>query len=314
MAAAELSDDSAAAHQVPGPGERVLDHVGLFVPDMDKGREALARLGFTLPPVTPQRHSLGPGEPVVPAGTANCTVMLRQGYVEMLAVVGEGPIADQITAAMKRYVGLHLIAFGSGDVEAEHARLADVGFEPAPVVRLQRTVGTPDGEAIAQFSVLRVPPGTHPEGRIQFCRHHTAGVVWQSRWIAHPNRAMALTHMALVVADPAEAAVRIGRFAGAAPARRTDGGWGLALDRGWLTFLDQGGAATLLPDVSVPGLPFMAAFALDSADTAETARVLRQADIVPGDFDGGLLVPPSPDLGCAIAFLKPSAPPPWAAI
>jgi hypothetical protein len=56
-----------------------LDHAGLFVPDMAGAALALDALGFTLTPLTPQQTVDEPGQPPVPAGTANRCVMLAGG-------------------------------------------------------------------------------------------------------------------------------------------------------------------------------------------------------------------------------------------
>ena len=101
------------------------------------------------------------------------------GYVEFLVPYADGSVADQLRAAMKRYVGLHLIALGTAYAENDHARLERDGFPTIPMVNLQRKVDTLNGEKVARFSVARVPPGTMAEGRIQFCQHHTPEVPWQ---------------------------------------------------------------------------------------------------------------------------------------
>jgi catechol 2,3-dioxygenase-like lactoylglutathione lyase family enzyme len=247
----------------------VLDHVGLFVPDMARAAAAFERLGFRLTPLSPQRHRLAPGEPLVPAGTANRLAMLREGYIEILTPVAETGIAGQLRAAMQRYAGLHLIAFGSGDAAAAQAHLAAAGFAPQPVIDLERTVD----EGTARFSVVRVPPGTMAEGRVQYCRHHTPELVWQPRWLTQPNRARALTDLVLCVGDPAEAAARYGRFVGRAPQPRARA-LVLQLDRGRLVFTDPGGLAQLLPGSGVPSLPFLASLVVTSENLSATRAVL----------------------------------------
>ena len=58
----------------------------------------------------------------------------------------------------------------------------------------------------ARFQVLRVPSDTMPEGRIQFVQQRTPELLWQRRWLDHPNRAFALAAVLICVADPREAA------------------------------------------------------------------------------------------------------------
>lgn len=300
----------APQRNLPAAGEVVLDHVGLFVPDMARAAAAFARLGFRLTPFSPQRHRLAPGQPLVPAGTANRLAMLREGYIEILTPIADTPVAGQLHAAMKRYAGLHLIALG-GDAAAARAHLAAEGFAPQPVIDLERTVTTRAGEGVARFSVVRVPPGRMAEGRVQYCQHHTPELVWQEPW--QPNRARALTDLVLCVADPAEAAARHGRFVGR-PARAADCAVLLELDRGRLVFTDPPGLARLLPGTTVPGLPFMAALVVATDDLAATRAVLAHNGVPVDEVGTGMLAAAMPGgIAGSICFVAEGGVAPWLA-
>lgn len=301
-----------ARDQIPAPGDYVLDHVGFFVPDMDKGSAALERLGFFLTPWTPQQHSLGPGQPVVPAGTGNRLALFERGYIELLSPHGEGPVADQMRDAIKRYVGLHLIALGTSDAAADHARIAAAGFATTPLVDLQRKLDTPGGPGMVRFSVARVPPGTMAEGRIQFCQHLTPENLWQARWLTRANGARELTDIVLCVADPDEAAQRYGRFFDRLPRRLPAGGWSIDLDWGRTIILSRDALATALPGADVPVLPYMAAFAVTVADLDQVRRLL-DANGVPILLDSrdAVAAAPSPDLGAVAVFLADAGCAPW---
>jgi catechol 2,3-dioxygenase-like lactoylglutathione lyase family enzyme len=303
---------TAPADNVPMAGQTMLDHVGLFVPDLSRAAAAFERLGFRLTPTTPQRHRLAPGQPLVPAGTANRLAVLGLGYVEILAPIADTPIAAQLKSAIERYPGLHLIAFGTADGEASHRHLAGAGFDPLPVIHLERTVETADGEGLALFSVVRVPPGTMAEGRVQYCRHHTPELVWQDRWQAQPNAATALTDVLLAVADPAEALGRFARFVGEG-ARVVDGSLpAIALPRGRLTLSDAQTLARLLPDVAVPSLPFMAAFAVTTHDLGRTRELLIAGRVNHRDLGAGALGAVLPEGLCgSVVFLEHGVTPPW---
>src|SRR5687767_4162067 len=112
--------DPVAAAQVPPAGSLNLDHVSHFVPDIDDASDDLARLGFTLTPFSPQSHRLEPGGPLVPAGTGNRCIMFERGYLEFLTPMSDTPLAAQLNAAMSRYVGVHLIAFGTAAPDVDH--------------------------------------------------------------------------------------------------------------------------------------------------------------------------------------------------
>ena len=267
--------ESVAAAQVPAAGELNLDHVSHFVPHIDAASSALEKLGFTLTPFSVQSHRPEPGGPLVPAGAGNRCVMLGRGYLEFLTPTGDTPVAGQLRAAIKRYTGAHLIALGTAAPEADFARVEKAGFNPLPPIALQRQVGTETGEGTVRFTVVRVAPGTMPEGRIQFCRQHTPELLWQGRWLDHPNRAAALASVILCVADAQEAAQRFARYTGLL-AQVSGSVWRIATARGRLMFLDRETLHRRL-DVVPPSLPWIAGCILESTDIAATGEFLRRA-------------------------------------
>lgn len=279
----------------------MLDHVAHFVPHVDNASSALEKLGFTLTPFSEQSQRAEPGGPLVPAGAGNRCVMLDQGYLEFLTPTGDTPVAAQLRTAIKRYTGPHLVAFGTSAPESDHARLAEGGFAPLEPVALQREIGTLTGTGTARFTVVRVPPGTMPEGRIQFCRHHTPELLWQPRWMEHANGAVALNGVVLCVADPQETARRFARYTGLL-AQVSGGVWRIAAARGHLLFLDRDTLHRRL-DVAPPSLPWIAGCALRSADIAATGDYLRRSGLpVHGLGDRRLLVKLPPGLGGIVIF------------
>ena len=178
------SAEKIAAAQPPCAGKLNLDHVAHFVPDIDAASAAFEALGYTLTPFSAQMQRNEAGE-LVSAGAGNRCIMLERGYLECLTPTGDTVIGRQLSEAIARYTGLHLIAFGSGDAAADYTRLGAQQFAPLPTVDLQRSIATVDGEGTARFSVVRVPPGTMAEGRIQFCQQHTPELLWQARWTRH---------------------------------------------------------------------------------------------------------------------------------
>ncbi len=254
-----------------------VDHVAHFVPHIDAASAALEQLGFTLTPFSAQSHRPEPGGPLVPAGSGNRCVMFGQGYLEFLTPTGDTPVATQLRAAIQRYVGAHLIAFGTSAPEADHARIDKAGFNPLPAVALQRQIGTETGEGTARFTVVRVPPGAMAEGRIQFCQHHTPELVWQPRWTTHPNRAAGLAGVILHVADAQEAAQRYARYTGLL-AQVSGSVWRLSTARGYLIFVDKDTLRRRL-GIPAPALPWIAGCVLKSHDVAATGDYLRRAGV-----------------------------------
>ncbi|MDE0059058.1 MAG: VOC family protein [Defluviicoccus sp.] len=276
-------------------GEVFLDHVGWFVSDMDAASGAFGRLGFPLTPFTIHRNEDAAGNRI-PTGTANRCAMLGRGYLEILTDVAglDTPFARAHREAVARHQGLHLIAFAVDDAQAEARRLDEAGFRPLPVARLRRPMPTDQGgEEEAAFSVLRVPPGTMAEGRMQILRHETPDLVWQDSTIARDNAIAGLAGVLICTDDPAEAAARHARFTGREAAGAT-----VALDRGRLDFVDPGGLARILPGARPPSLPFIAAAVLESADIAATRRFVESAGVPVAELAGGAIaIPPESAMG-----------------
>lgn len=235
---------------------------------------------------------------MVPAGTANRCIMLRHGYLECLTPTHDTPNAQQLRAAIARYTGSHLIAFGTHAPEADYTRLQREGFEPLPPLALQRQTTTESGEATARFTVVRVAPAAMAEGRIQYCQHHTPDVVWQTRWLTHANHAAGFAAVLVCVADPAQTAQRYARFTGL-PVHQARGAWRLHTARGYVLFAD---AATLQHalGITAPTLPWIAGYVIDSDDISATRQCVggnaigeRQCVTLPPALGGVMIFQPA---------------------
>jgi hypothetical protein len=158
--------------------------------------------------------------------------------------------------------------------------------------------------------VVRVPPERMPEGRMQFCRQHTPELVWQPERQSHPNRAYSLTDILLCIDDPAQAAARYGRFLGLAPKAR-DGFYLIELARGRLHLFDPDSLARST-GILAPTTPFMAGFALASADLAATRAVLAERGADAREIASGVIAAKmSENIATTILFTARGAALPW---
>jgi hypothetical protein len=180
---------------------------------------------------------------------------------------------------MARYPGTHLVCFGTAEADAVHARLVAAGFEPPPVVALQREVGMEDGsQATARFGVARASPERMPEGRIQFVEHRTPACIWQDRWLSHPNGALSLEGVVVAVPDVAEAARRWASLSGRAVKPGDGGMMVLRTDRGRV-LLGDADAVEARYGMRAPCLPWIAGPVIGVADMAATEALLARAGI-----------------------------------
>jgi hypothetical protein len=252
-----------ARRQRPPPGAQYLDHLAHFVPSLDAAAAVWESVGFL---VTPVSHHNVSGRP---AGTSNRCVMFEDGYMELLEPTLDTPHAARVRERMKRFVGVHLCCFGTPDSAAERRRLADHGFEPEPLVNLERTI---DSGALLRFNVIYVPPQKMPEGRVQYCEHLTPEHVWREGYV---NR-VSMTAVYVVADDPAQAAARWGRFAGMLP--RRDGDLvELLCARGRIRIGDRSAISRILG--SAPPPPSLAGYALAFDDPAAFAARCRKAGL-----------------------------------
>ena len=271
-------------------GEEVfLDHVGHFVPDMESARRALVRAGFAPTPLSIQVNP-DPGSGTARlTGTGNVTAMLSRGYIEVLFKTADTPLAGELEAAMTRYRGIHLAAFAVADAATFHRRLAGRGFRVRPLVNMQRPVAIDGASGTAAFTLARVAPAEMPEGRIQILTHHTERMVWQPRWLSHPNGALALARVVIAVADVGEAAQRYARFTGRT-ARPSPFGHTIELDRGRVDLVTADRFRQMLPEIAIPSLPFMGACEIRVASLSPLRDILKQAGMQSSERAQGLIV------------------------
>ena len=299
----EHSIQNPIAGQTPEGDQIFLDHVGWFVPDIDEASAAFGALGFPLTPFTVHMNEQPDGSRV-PSGTANRCAMIRRGYLEVLTRVKdvESEITKQMDDGLARYTGLHLIAFTVADTAAAAARLRQAGFAPEPPIALRRPMPLDaGGEGTAAFSVIRLPSDAMAEGRVQVLSQDTPDVVWQPSVTADENALDMLSGLLICAADPEEAAIRYERFTGRSRVA-AGSGYRIELDRGRIAICTPACCADILPGITVPSMPFIAAVSIRSADLAATRAFLAARDI-PLMSDEGRRIVVHPDAGMGAAFV-----------
>jgi hypothetical protein len=267
-----------ADRQLPLAGEIFLDHVAHFVRDPEAASRALERVGFAPTHMSVQINPDPAGGEPQPTGTGNVTAMFSRGYIELLFKTADTALGRELDAAMARYPGVHLAAFAVDDAADAHRRLAAEGFRVRPLVDMRRPVDTGAGTGTAAFAVARVEPDEMPEGRIQILTHRTERMVWQPRWLSHPNGALALASVTIAVADVDEAARRFARFTGRDAVPHPHGQT-IALDRGRIDLVAADALAQMLPEVSIPSLPFIGACGIRVKSLAALGDLLERAGV-----------------------------------
>jgi hypothetical protein len=203
-----------------------LDHVGVVSSDLVSLAATYERLGFTLTPFS--RSSDG--------RIGNRCVMLQGSYIELLAGVDPNARSTTLERFLARYAGVHILAFSIVDEQMALARLHRAGIEGVAASRFARKFDDADpGGAEAAFAVIQTPE--QPEGRCNLVRHLTPEVLWQERFLSHPNNASTLEDASIAVADPADSAARLSRLIGCVVIPDPGGGLALELSRGRITLV-----------------------------------------------------------------------------
>jgi len=289
----DLADQFAAeeisGRQLPLGEEIFLDHVGHFVRDAEAASRALKRAGFAPAPVSVQVNPDPAGGAPQLTGTGNVTAMFTRGYIEVLFKTADTALGRELDAAAARYPGVHLAAFAVADAAKAQRGLRERGFRVRPLAEMQRPVDTADASGTANFTVARLEPGQMPEGRIQMLTHWTEDMVWQPRWLSHPNSARGLASVMIAVADVDEAARRFARFTGR-DATPSFLGQAIRLDRGRLEFVTADTFIKLLPEVPVPSLPFIGAYGVTVNSLATLEAALAAGELKARRADFGLVV------------------------
>jgi Glyoxalase-like domain len=192
--------------------------------------------------------------------SADATLVPLQARAEALQRLTDSitETATRIAHALARFQSLHILVFGTADVDATIARLAAQGVAHSAVNRLQRPAATGAGAKQVSIGYVEIDsaPGLSPEGRLALAEYGPAHSAPLIRNQGHPNGAIELIESVLCVPD-ADLSEFVRRYA-----RYLQRGAG---SDGPLQVFDLGGSRVLivpnsaldsvLPGEVPPGLP-----------------------------------------------------------
>lgn len=223
-----------------------LDHIGLIVPDLERSCDLLGRLGFRQTRRAEHTRSNARGE-TVPAGSAQRSIMLQQGYVETMQIT-DMQAGHPLTAAAAQRTGLHILALGTMDASATHAELARRGLTLSPLRDWSRPVREDGVTGLAEFRFFDTPWAAGDPSYVCWVQHRTPELMRPAQLLEHPNGAVALRAVHYR-GSRAAAAVWVGQLqsAGAWLATHDTTTTTLALSHGDITVHADDSAAALLP-------------------------------------------------------------------
>ena len=233
-----------------------LDHIGFIVPDLAAARGLFEGLGFTLTARADHTRRDAEGR-VVPAGSAQHSVMFDTGYIELMQITD--PLAGhQLTPAMRERFGLHVLALGTGDAVACHAARRQAGLPVGAVMDWSRPVSTPERSGLARFLYFDTRWSPGDPSYVCWVQHATPELVRSPSLLRHANGATALR--GLRYAGPSAAlqawAARL-RQAGA-QAAGFDGAGRLSLGESWIQLVPDETMPRVLPVALTIAFPSLA--------------------------------------------------------
>jgi hypothetical protein len=274
-----------------------IDHVVIGVRDLERGRMGWTRLGFTL---SPRGRHLG-------QATANYCIMFPRDYLELLGIVGDDAHSHRLGAFLAHREGIVGPAFApSGSPQEARDALAALGLHPSEPRALGRQLELPEGTVVPRFSLINLPPEETPALDCFICAHLTPQLMRRPEWVEHPNGAVGIFGLHVVVEDVAPLGPAYARLAGSEGIAATAGRLAVAVGRHRLLFSTADEFRTrfrghdLGPDFPLPGV---AALELRVADRERAADHLTQWQIPFDEWaDGTIVVPAREANGALLLF------------
>jgi len=276
-----------------------LDHVIIAVRDLERARMGWTRLGFTL---TPRGRHLG-------QGTANYCIMFGRDYLELLGFVERDEQGQRLEIFLAGREGPMAVAFApEGPPDAAAEALATLGLHPSEPRALGRQLELPEGTGVPRFSLMTLPPEETPALDCFLCAHLTPELVRRPEWLAHPNGAIAVNSVHLLVEDTAPLLPAYDRLFGLHEVTTTDAVASVRAGPHRILFSTPDDFMTMHPGIEIDPdfpLPGIAALELAVATRDATADYLAQWQ-VPFDEapDGRLTVPAEETNGTVLFFAE----------
>jgi hypothetical protein len=281
-----------------------LDHTVVLNSDLDAAAHRFAALGFTLSPASAHRLSEKLGGPVATyTCTANRCAVFGESFIELLGIVDEtAPDPWHVKELAASHHGL-LLTFGAGDAEVVERRWRAAGFPSTGVRSLERDVETPDGLRTVRARGVYLGADSALGVGIQAGQHLTPQYVHQPHLLHHPNGAVGLHSVLLVVSDDV-LELYVERFsvilAAGSHAEGPKRVWTLRTGR--FEILPESALAQVLPGEQAPALPFLAAQTVAVGDLDRAWRLVECNGIATHDMPGGFFVSAADAFGASVGF------------
>lgn len=273
-----------------------VDHVIVAVRDLERARADWTRLGFA---PTPRGRHVG-------QGTANYCIMFDRDYLELLGFVERDDQSERLRGFLARREGPMRVAFApAGSVEEAAGAMTALGLHPGEKRALGRRLELPEGAVMPRFSLLSLPPDETPGLDCFVCGHLTPELIRRPEWLAHPNGALGVQSLHLIVADTAPLLTAYDRLFGLHEVTTTDAVASVRIGPHRILFSTADDFETMHPGIDLdPDFPApgIAALELATADLARTADWLRRQGVAFATLPDGRIAVPAREANGTILF------------
>jgi hypothetical protein len=275
-----------------------IDHVIVAVRELENARTAWSRLGFTLSPLG--RH--------IGQGTANYCVMFPSDYLELLGIVDAADSVERLDAFLARREGPMAAAFApAGTAEEARAALLRRQLHPSEPRPLAREIELPQGTVLPRFSLISLPPDETPGLDSFLCSHLTPALMRRPQWLAHPNGAIGLRAVHVLVESTAPLLPAYDRLFGIVQVTTTDAVAVVHIGRQRLVFSTPDDFQTMHPGIEIdPGFspPGIVALELGVERLQRTIDHLTQRHVAFDEMPGGTLAVPAREASGAVLLFS----------
>jgi hypothetical protein len=274
-----------------------IDHVIVGVRDLERARLEWSRLGFTL---SPRGRHIG-------QGTANYCIMFASDYVELLGIVDPSDFVQRLDGFLAQREGLMTAAFAPV-VAAEEVRAALLGggLHPSEPRLLGRQLELPEGTVVPRFSLMSLPADETPGLDCFICTHLTPELMRRPEWLHHPNGAIGLKGIHVLVENTASLLQPYDRLFGIQQVTTTDAVATVHVGPHRIVFSTPDDFSTMYPALDVASdfpLPGIVSVEFGVAQREDTADCLNRRQVPFEELpDGSLVVPPHEASGVIVFF------------
>jgi hypothetical protein len=275
-----------------------IDHVIVGVRDLERARMEWSRLGFTL---SPRGRHIG-------QGTANYCIMFASDYVELLGIVDPNDYAQRLDGFLAQREGLMAAAFApAGSSDEVRAALLGGGLHPSEPRPLDRQIELPEGTVMPRFSLMSLPADETPGLDCFICTHLTPELMRRPEWLHHPNGAVGLKGIHVLVESTASLLQPYDRLFGIQQVTTTDAVASVHVGPHRIVFSTPDDFSTMYPALEVAtdlALPGIVSVEFGVARREYTADCLNRRQIPFEELPDGSLVVPGREASGAILYFS----------